>query len=145
MAKVTGSRRVAAAPTNKQAGLSRATLEISGCLDIQLVIFWSLLPLMVVFLSSMCFLFNFLCLSSKFEEDPISGCRHIQLLIFWGHLPFEVVFVLTILWFDALSFSSKFKENPTHDCWDIQLLILWGCLPMDVVFVLSMLNFGSIP
>ena len=100
--------------TTKQAGLSRATLEIYSrfsnvfplwnmshgfswifshlWLDVFIILQWRL--------SSFRAIFNFgvfLHLKFKFFEDRISGCWDIPLLIIWGRPPLEDVFITIII------------------------------------------------
>ena len=110
---------------NKQAGLSRATLEISFVFSwyFPLTSIWGRLHF-----KHFLFWFGPLSVSLKFEEDPIRCCWDIQLLLFWGRLPFEVVFISSIfilVWSPEL----KFKIGGRSSQWLLIYLtfdILWS-------------------
>jgi hypothetical protein len=90
----------------RQAGLSRATLEISS---------------------------EF---SSYFHlrTHKSHSAHHWDHLYKWGFLPLELIFILRIckIWFGPLSLS--FEYDPISGCWDFPPLIFWGRLPSEVVF-----------
>ena len=134
----------------KQAGLSRATLEISSefssknslvrLYTLQLDVrrhfedFWNMvwsskLKFKVWVRSNKWLLRH--STSNILRSSSIGGRLHFKdLKILLGHL----------------SLRLKFEYDPVRGCWDIPILIFWGRLPLDVVFIkrICKISFGHL-
>ena len=116
---------------------------ISGCWDIQLLIFWGRPPLGVVFITII--FYSVWSPELKFEiwRRSIPWLLRYSIINIFrsssigGRLPFKhFVFV-----FGPLVLSLKYEEDPRTGCWCIPPLVFWGRFPLDVVFMESGCKF----
>ena len=135
----------------KQAGLSRATLEISSECSSDFPLrthnSWSIQWLLRY--STL----NILRLSSiggrlHFKKFLILVWSYPHKFKIWGRsdqwlLRYSTLIILRLssircllhfknfgLWYGLTSLSFKFDEDPNSGSWYLQLLIIWGCLPL---------------
>jgi hypothetical protein len=103
---------------------------ISGWWDIQILIFWGCLPLLI------------LC-----GRLPLEVIFHWRLSSVGGQLPLEVTFNCSNFygWFGPLNLSFKFEKDQISGCEENPVLIFLGRLPFEVFFISSNSNFQMVP